>query len=95
MRDKGICSICGVDGSDYEAMSRKAKELGKKLPEHRNTFWDAHHMTQVCEGGDNLGVGNIETVCVLCHEDFTVYNRESGQYDRYEDYSEFEEETHE
>lgn len=38
----------------------------------RESFWDAHHITPVCEGGGECGLENYQTLCLHCHRTTTA-----------------------
>lgn len=70
-RDRGVCALCGVDTEqlrkdkrklDYTARRRFEKEWGE-----RRHFWDADHIIPVAAGGGECDLGNMRTLCLLCH----------------------------
>lgn len=79
-RDRGICAECG---RDTEALKAQMLELkgrarlqfarNKGVPRHRmsGSWWDADHIIPVCEGGGESDIGNLQTLCLLCHADKT------------------------
>lgn len=73
-RDKGICAMCGVDTVALRNKGKKmklkefkayAKSLGFSYK--RKTFWEAHHITAVVEGGGLCGLEGFQTLCIACH----------------------------
>lgn len=72
-RDRGICSKCG---RDCEALRKKLRDLPyparilerKRLGivPSRRTYWDAHHLVAVVDGGPDT-LANAVTLCFRCH----------------------------
>lgn len=74
LRDRGICSICGVDANDIKNLSEMALKLNRKLPRRRKTAWDVHHMVDI-----NCDIFHLKTVCLFCHQDLTQIQREQRE----------------
>ena len=83
-RDKGVCAECQVDTValrrnmrklDYAARRKFLKEW--RLSEgSRKSLWDADHIVPVAEGGGQCDLGNMRTLCLLCHRKATSALRE-------------------
>jgi hypothetical protein len=83
-RDKGVCAECQVDTValrrdmrklDYAARRKFLKEW--RLSEgSRKSLWDADHIVPVAEGGGQCDLGNMRTLCLLCHRKATGALRE-------------------
>jgi hypothetical protein len=79
-RDRGICSMCGVDTVDaLRQLKRSRGESRAKLLAHwglrnmtRRSLWDADHETPVVEGGGECDLDNIRTLCLICHRRVTL-----------------------
>lgn len=82
-RDNGICHICGLDTKNKPAVREKAAELGRVIPKHRRSFWDAHHLHARADAGTN-DENNLMTCCIFCHQDFTELQREEALEGRLE-----------
>mgnify|MGYP001616207568 FL=1 len=83
-RDHGICHDCGFDCRELEGIAnfnldRACQIQGcRKLIQHRlmlrgfNVFaisyWDAHHVIEWTQGGADLGLDNVITLCHPCHK---------------------------
>ncbi len=74
-RDRGVCSLCGVDTEalrrdkrklDYRARKQFEKDWGS-----RRNLWDADHVVAVADGGGECGLSNLRTLCVPCHRNVT------------------------
>jgi 5-methylcytosine-specific restriction enzyme A len=89
-RDHGICAFCGIDARHVEALTERAKELGRTLPRGRRTGFDVHHVVPVSEGGEGCSLAGLKTVCIFCHQDITRDHEEQNRLDHYEDYSDCE-----
>lgn len=76
-RDRGVCALCHLDTvlflkhvqgarwtSHYQSDPLKAR--------HRSSWWEADHIVPVIEGGGDLGLDNIRTLCVPCHKTETA-----------------------
>ncbi len=83
-RDKGVCFACGVDTValrrdmrklDYAARRKFLKEWRLK-DGSRKSLWDADHVVPVAEGGGQCDLGNMRTLCLLCHRLATKALRE-------------------
>jgi hypothetical protein len=74
-RDRGVCSLCGVDTLDLRRRKRKLGYAERAAFErqwgNRKTLWDADHIVPVAEGGGECDVDNMRTLCVLCHRKAT------------------------
>jgi 5-methylcytosine-specific restriction endonuclease McrA len=74
-RDRGVCSLCGVDTLDLRRRKRKLGFAERAAFERqwgkRKTLWDADHIVPVAEGGGECDVDNMRTLCVLCHRKAT------------------------
>ena len=75
-RDRGICSLCGLDTEalrrdkrklDFKARRRFEKEWGQ-----RRHLWDADHIVPVAEGGGECDLSNMRTLCLRCHLQVTA-----------------------
>jgi 5-methylcytosine-specific restriction endonuclease McrA len=75
-RDRGVCSLCGLDTEtlrgekrklDYAARRRFEKEWGT-----RRHLWDADHILPVSAGGGECGLANMRTLCLKCHREATA-----------------------
>ena len=74
-RDRGICSLCGVDGrAAYFELKRSRGTHRQRLLERwglqrltRKTLWDADHIVAVAEGGGECDLDNLRTLCLICH----------------------------
>jgi 5-methylcytosine-specific restriction enzyme A len=71
-RDRGVCGLCGVD--TMLAFRRQPKEFpGSAYASVRGgwrgtgSFWQADHITPVCEGGGECDLSNLRTLCTACH----------------------------
>jgi len=74
-RDKGVCARCGCDTEkvkrilkhlsrfNYDGLGIIKRELGFT----RYHLWEVHHRIAVSEGGGLCGLGNLETLCIPCH----------------------------
>jgi 5-methylcytosine-specific restriction protein A len=84
-RDRGKCYKCGLDTHriklDLAKLKRKNPDLwwerweemlARGVPAHRKTFWDAHHVVAVVEGGGLCGLDNYATLCIFCHRAETI-----------------------
>ena len=78
-RDRGVCSNCGIDTvaawiqlqrSRGSARARLLAHWGLKTV-NRRSLWDADHVVPVVEGGGECDLGNIRTLCLVCHRDVT------------------------
>jgi 5-methylcytosine-specific restriction endonuclease McrA len=67
-RDKGVCSECGIDTADRNAVLRRSNETGIKIPKCRKSFWDAHHEIVCANGGMEYGLDVVATLCYFCHK---------------------------
>ena len=83
LRDKGICSRCGLDTRKLLEAARKLADIwerrsgghsywssiqvGEKFILSRNHLWEAHHKVAVVEGGGECGLDGMETLCIWCH----------------------------
>ena len=83
-RDAGVCAVCGVDTValrrdmrrlDYAARRKLLKDWGLK-ENSRKSLWDADHIVPVAEGGGQCDLGNMRTLCLLCHRLATKALRE-------------------
>ncbi len=75
-RDRGVCSLCGLDTEalrkdkrklDYRARRQFEKDWGS-----RHSLWDADHIVPVAEGGGECGLANMRTLCLKCHRSVTA-----------------------
>ena len=79
-RDKGVCSQCGIntvllrrDMRKLDYAARKAFLKKWNLREgSRKSLWDADHILPVAEGGGQCDLGNMRTLCLLCHAEATA-----------------------
>jgi hypothetical protein len=79
-RDKGVCAICRMDTRTAYADLRRSRgthrlkllaQWGLKRIS-RKTLWDADHILPVVEGGGECDLGNLRTLCLLCHRRETL-----------------------
>lgn len=82
LRDKGYCADCGEDTAKIELevagmteAERRARLQGLGYPTHRKSFWDAHHVTAVKDGGGECGLDGYITLCCRCHKEYTARQR--------------------
>ena len=83
-RDKGVCALCGNDTVALRRDLRKLDFAGRRrflktwgLREgSRKSLWDADHILPVAEGGGQCDLGNMRTLCLLCHRAVTKELRE-------------------
>lgn len=79
-RDRGVCALCRVDtAAAFLDLKRARGGQRLKLLDrwglkrlNRKTLWDADHIVPVVEGGGECDLGNIRTLCVLCHRRETL-----------------------
>lgn len=84
LRDRGICSACGVDTiAAYRRLRFSSGSTRRSLLEHwglkkrsRKSLWDADHILPVAEGGGECDLANIRTLCLRCHRTATMKLRE-------------------
>jgi 5-methylcytosine-specific restriction enzyme A len=84
LRDRGMCSACGVDTlAAYRRLRRSRGGARKSLLEFwglkkysRKSLWDADHIQPVSEGGGECDLANIRTLCLRCHRTATLELRE-------------------
>ena len=51
---------------------RYRKELDKVAEKpSEGRFWEADHITPVCEGGGRCDLDNLRTLCIMCHAEAT------------------------
>lgn len=62
-RDRGVCSICGIDTRNHVTLGPLAR---KRLSSNRSP-WDADHILPVVLGGGACSLENVRTLCVDCH----------------------------
>jgi len=80
LRDRGICSACGVDAlAAYRQLRASRGSSRRALLEHwglkrytRKSLWDADHIQPVAEGGGECDLDNLRTLCLRCHRAATV-----------------------
>jgi 5-methylcytosine-specific restriction endonuclease McrA len=78
-RDRGICSACGIDTQAcYFELKRARGAKREKLLSRwglrkltRKSLWDADHVLAVAEGGGECDLGNLRTLCLVCHRQKT------------------------
>lgn len=78
-RDKGVCAKCGIDARAvfFEMKRAKGAKRLRMLSDwglkrmHRDTLWDADHITPVVEGGGECDLNNMRTLCLRCHREET------------------------
>jgi 5-methylcytosine-specific restriction enzyme A len=82
-RDRGVCSLCGLDTEalrnnkrklDYNARRQFEKEWGI-----RRHLWDADHIRPVSDGGGECDLSNMRTLCLRCHRAATAELRKCRQ----------------
>jgi 5-methylcytosine-specific restriction endonuclease McrA len=79
-RDRGVCSLCGVDTVEaFNHMRRSRGTARIRQLQHwglkslsRRSLWDADHIVPVVEGGGACDLSNIRTLCLLCHRSATA-----------------------
>ena len=79
-RDRGVCALCRVDtaGAFLDLKRSRGAHRLKLLDQwglkrlNRKTLWDADHIVPVVEGGGECDLGNIRTLCILCHRRETL-----------------------
>jgi 5-methylcytosine-specific restriction endonuclease McrA len=78
-RDKGICSMCGVDCQAALLHLKKSRGTARlKLQAewgvtgNRKSLWDADHVLPVAEGGGECDLSNMRTLCLRCHREQTA-----------------------
>ena len=84
LRDRGICSACGVDTVaalrqlKYARGTRRQQLIAHWKPgkRRRKSLWDADHIVPVAEGGGECDLDNIRTLCLRCHRTTTAALRE-------------------
>ncbi len=91
-RDKGVCSVCGLDCVSEFNRIRRLRGVGRirafadygLRPGSRKSVWDADHIVPVVEGGGECDLSNIRTVCLRCHRKLTAELRQRviGQAER-------------
>ena len=78
-RDRGICSLCGID---CEAEIRRLRRTSGSrrieawakwglTPKQSRSLWDADHKLPVAEGGGECDLDNMRTLCLICHRRVT------------------------
>ncbi|MGH9559339.1 MAG: HNH endonuclease, partial [Bryobacteraceae bacterium] len=83
-RDRGICALCRIDTrAAFFDLKRSRGVYRLKLLDQwglkrlsRKTLWDADHMVAVAEGGGECDLGNIRTLCLICHRRETAALRQ-------------------
>ena len=85
LRDKGVCAACAADTvAVWAALKRSrgvARTEGLRLygmadMAARRSLWEADHILPVAEGGGECDLGNLRTLCLLCHREETRRLRE-------------------
>jgi 5-methylcytosine-specific restriction protein A len=82
-RDRGRCSACGLDTED---LARRLRQMPKSQASRvlerlgmadclDRSFWEAHHVKAVMEGGGSCGLENLRTLCVSCHRRWSLKQR--------------------
>ncbi len=81
-RDKGICTVCGVDTRKVRRLINRARKAGPEeyaltlevlaaegypIKHPEKALWHAHHRVAVKDGGGLCGLENLTTVCLPCH----------------------------
>lgn len=78
LRDSGICHECGIDCIKLRKRIKKARknkddktleQLAREYPrlKHNRSYWEAHHVLAVKDGGGECGLSNLITLCIPCH----------------------------
>lgn len=83
-RDRGICALCQSDmqAAFFELKRSRGPKRTKLLARwglkrmNRQSLWDADHIIPVAEGGGECDLGNLRTLCILCHHQKTLELRE-------------------
>jgi len=65
-RDHGVCAGCGLDTKSYNGRDWLIQH-GYSPDRWQNHLWEADHIIAVVDGGADLGLHNIQTLCVPCH----------------------------
>lgn len=81
IRDQGVCAICGLDTEGLKLWCR-TKLVDPRTKDEVDTIlwllgfdhtclgsalWHADHIIPVAEGGADLGLANLRTLCLTCH----------------------------
>lgn len=83
LRDKGVCSACGLDTEELKSLLHKIRvEKGEEayqglLDYYRSEmgvnidlnrhFYEVDHIRPVLWGGGSCGLDNLQTLCLKCH----------------------------
>lgn len=80
--EKGVCRICGLDAhalyervkamtppERYQELIRAGFSVAPRFIDRPNEslFWQADHILPVAEGGGEADLGNLRTLCTMCH----------------------------
>jgi len=79
-RDRGVCAQCGMDCTKMKrairAMSYPLRRTVMRvlgIPRYRGgTLWHADHIVPVVDGGAELGLANLRTLCLWDHRGVTA-----------------------
>lgn len=85
-RDKGICSLCGLDTLEKHRRVKRIRKRSKRnahswrrwlgLPKSIRAWtdhpWECDHIIPVSEGGGCCGIDNLRTLCRDCHREETA-----------------------
>ena len=80
-RDRGICSICGLDCMAEWGHIRRLRGVARVRVlaswglRGRKSLWDADHIVAVAEGGGECDLSNMRTLCLKCHRRRTAESR--------------------
>lgn len=78
-RDKEICAVCGMDclwlkqehtrivHATWPHMPREIEPQWGAFA-GAQSFWEAHHIIPIEQGGGCCGLDNFQTLCVKCHK---------------------------
>ena len=83
-RDDGRCAKCKRDsivlGLEMQILKRKDRKAWEKwyrdhgIPLTRKSMWDVDHVLEVCNGGGECGLSEVQTLCVICHLEKTTFS---------------------
>jgi 5-methylcytosine-specific restriction enzyme A len=79
-RDRAVCALCHIDAiAAYRDLRRSRGRARLALLERwglkrvsRRSLWDADHILPVAEGGGECDLGNLRTLCLICHREQTL-----------------------
>lgn len=59
----------GIPPQESERLLDLTKSLNITIKESLKSLWHADHIVEVCNGGGESGLENIQTLCVKCHKE--------------------------